>query len=58
MSNNTPIVIGNLMLGRCFTIDKIPCIGVTSKNDKRIFYTKYCVKGYKIENPSQDIKKS
>lgn len=50
-----PIVVGNLMMGRCFTLAKIPFIGVTSSNDQRIFFSRYCQKGYSVENPAENL---
>ncbi|RMH60187.1 MAG: hypothetical protein D6677_14205 [Calditrichaeota bacterium] len=46
------VVMGNLMMGRCFTLENIPYIGITTKNDKRLFYSKACLAGYALENPS------
>jgi len=51
---NLPIVIGNLMFGRCFTMERIPFVGVTSNNDKRIWHSKFCTHGYSITNPAKE----
>ncbi len=48
------VVLGNLMMGRCFTLEKIPYIGITTKNDKRLFYSRSCIAGYVLENPSKN----
>ncbi len=57
-SAQTPVVIGNLMLGRCFTLADIPFIGVTSRGDKRICYTRKCIAGYTMPNPEQDMEEA
>ena len=51
--HNEPLFVGNLMIARCFTLAKIPFIGVTSRSDKRLFYTKYCQKGYQLASPEK-----
>ena len=53
MDKLLPIVIGNLMVGRCFTIAKIPFIGVTSNNDRRITLSRYCKEGFSIPKPDK-----
>lgn len=56
MNNHPAIVMGNLMMGRCFTLAKIPYIGVTTNNDKRLFYSRSCQKGYMLPHPAKDQK--
>lgn len=53
MNHNQPFVLANLMIARCFTVAKIPFIGVTSRGDKRLFYTKYCQKRYQLASPEK-----
>ncbi len=53
-NRDVPVVIGNLMLGRCFTLAKVPFIGITSRNDLRITYSRYCIQGAQMPNPEQN----
>jgi len=53
MNHKEPLLLANLMIARCFTLAKIPFIGVTSRGDKRLFYTKYCQKGYQLASPEK-----
>ncbi len=50
-----PVVLGNLMLGRCFTIAGVPFIGITSRGDLRITYSRMCVQGYQMPNPEKNV---
>lgn len=54
MNTTFPVVIGNLMVGRCFTVAKIPFVGITSNNDKRITFSRYCRKGFSIPKPDEE----
>lgn len=53
MNHKEPLLLANLMIARCFTLAKIPFIGITSRNDKRLFYSKYCRKGYQLASPEK-----
>ncbi len=55
MDRNTPVVIGNLMLGRCFTLADVPFVGITSRGDLRITYSRKCIRGYQMPNPEEDM---
>ncbi len=54
MKKKPAVVLGNLMMGRCFTLADIPYIGITTKNDKRLFYSKACIEGHVLENPAKN----
>ena len=54
MKKTPAVVLGNLMMGRCFTLADIPYIGITTKNDKRLFYSKSCIEGHALENPAKN----
>ncbi|NOX36469.1 MAG: hypothetical protein GXO78_02950 [Calditrichaeota bacterium] len=55
MDKNVPVVIGNLMLGRCFTLAGVPFVGITSRGDLRITYSRKCIRGYQMPNPEKDM---
>ncbi|MBL1206355.1 MAG: hypothetical protein D8M58_13190 [Calditrichaeota bacterium] len=46
------------MMGRCFSLAGIPYIGITTKNDKRLFYSKSCIKGLTLPNPAKHPEKT
>jgi D-aspartate ligase len=58
MAKKPAVVLGNLMMGRCFSLAGIPYIGITTKNDKRLFYSKTCIKGLSLPNPSKAPEKT
>lgn len=58
MKNKPALVLGNLMMGRCFSLARIPYIGVTTNNDKRLFYSKSCIKGYALPHPAKHQKET
>jgi len=41
------------MLGRCFTLANVPFIGITSRGDLRITYSRKCIRGYQMPNPEK-----
>jgi D-aspartate ligase len=58
MEDKIPVVIGGLNIMRCFGLEKTPFYAVTSSGNKRIYYSRYCQKGYSIENPDKDVEAS
>ncbi len=42
------------MIARTFTLAKIPFIGITSRNDKRLFLTRYCRQQFEVASPEKN----
>lgn len=58
MIEKRPFIIGNLNIVRCFGMENTPYYGVSSNNDKRIYYSRQCEKGFMLHNPAKDVQKS
>jgi len=58
IDDRIPVVIGQLNIMRCFGLEKTPFYSVTSSGNKRVYFSRYCQKGYSIENPDKDVEAS
>jgi predicted ATP-grasp superfamily ATP-dependent carboligase len=57
-NDRIPVVIGALNLMRCFGMERVPFYAVTSSGNRRVYYSRYCQKGFSIGDPNKDIKVS